>query len=105
MAGVEGLQRTTKYNGLAESGAVLDPHIICKNLDDCPTAHADRHLVRDDGSSNPATPTTFPRCGSGEGNDLGMKRLVLENMRPITSNSSVVVAGHEPKKYLSSAHS
>jgi hypothetical protein len=50
----------TKYNSLAESGAVLDPHIICKNLGDYPTAHAERHLVRDEGvaGSNPATPTS-----------------------------------------------
>ena len=55
LAGVEGLHGPTKYNGLAESGAVLDPHIICKSLGDCPT----RHLVRDEGvaGSNPATPT------------------------------------------------
>jgi hypothetical protein len=49
MAGVEGLHGPTKYNGLAESGAVLDPHIICRNLRDCPTDHAERHLVRDEG--------------------------------------------------------
>jgi hypothetical protein len=61
MAGVEGLHDPTKYNSLAESGAVLDPYIICKDLRDCPTAHAERHLVRDEGvaGSNPATPTSF----------------------------------------------
>ena len=32
VAGVEGLHGPTKYNGLAESGAVLDPYIICKDL-------------------------------------------------------------------------
>jgi hypothetical protein len=59
--GVEGLHDSTKCNGLAESGAVLDPRIICKNLGDCPTDHAGRHLVRDEGvaGSNPATPTSF----------------------------------------------
>ena len=34
---MEGLHGPTKYNGLAESGAVLDPHIISRNLGDCPT--------------------------------------------------------------------
>jgi hypothetical protein len=58
---VEGLHGSTKYNGLAESGAVLDPHIICKNLGDCPTAQPEHHLVRDEGvaGSNPATPTNY----------------------------------------------
>ena len=46
---MEGLHGPTKYNGLAESGTVLDPHIICKNLGDCPTRQAERHLVRDEG--------------------------------------------------------
>ena len=40
LAGVEGLHGPTKYNGLAESGAVLDPYIICKDLRDCPTGAA-----------------------------------------------------------------
>ena len=40
MPGVEGLHGPTKYNSLAESGAVLDPHIICKDLGDCPTGDA-----------------------------------------------------------------
>ena len=37
---MEGLHGPTKYNSLAESGAVLDPHIICKDLGDCPTGDA-----------------------------------------------------------------
>jgi hypothetical protein len=55
VSGVEGLHGPAKYNGLAESGADLDPHIICKNLGNCPTAHAERHFVRDEGvaGSNP----------------------------------------------------
>ena len=61
LAGVEGLHGSTKYNGLAESGAVLDPHIIYKNLGGCPTRHAEGHLVRDEGVAglNPATPTNI----------------------------------------------
>ena len=35
-----GTARPTKYISLAESGAVLDPYIICKDLRDCPTGDA-----------------------------------------------------------------
>jgi hypothetical protein len=73
VAGVEGLHGPAKYNGLAKSGAVLDPQIICKNLGDCLTSHAERHLVWDQrvAGSNPATPTRFPNNRSRHGERYG----------------------------------
>ena len=42
-------------------------------IEDCPTGHAERHLVRDEGvaGSNPATPTSFLILPAARGERYG----------------------------------
>src|SRR5262249_54090238 len=81
LAGVEGLHGPTKYNGLAESGAVLDPYIICKSLGDCPTRHAERRSFGTRGSQVQILPLrpAFPTSEAVRGTIWGTKRSPREH--------------------------
>jgi hypothetical protein len=77
LAGVEGLHGPTKYISLAESGAVLDPHIICRDLGDCPTGDAAPTSFGTRGSQVQILPLrpAFLALESVTGNDMGNETL------------------------------
>ena len=97
-----GLRGQTKYKGLAESGAVLDPHIISRNLGAAPpscsapprsgrggrrfkSCHSDQYLV----DPETAAPTVSPT-------DIKRERYYDERWRFWTRHSEVRILPPQP---------